>query len=156
MRGPESSIFDRVPIPEPNVTIGFDANFDFGVNWNWVMSSWTSMFLTFWCVMTIFGGIRGAAGGFCEWFDWIEKRNRLILPVKMVVPILNVSRDVGFFAYCVITSALMSAIVVATYPISVPIMMRYAKEEESTSGDGDDNRRKSVGSASPVSRRSRS
>lgn len=79
---------------------------------------------------TIYGGFKG----FGVWIDWLSKAKDVelkelpLIDVRMVNPILNIGRKTGYMAWFTVSSASISGFISATFPVSVPALMFFAKE----------------------------
>ncbi len=73
-------------------------------------------------------GVYGAWRGFFKWLDWLSVREKVKLSYPLYEPSVNISKDVGMFAWYTGTSAIASSFVVATAPISVPFLI-YTTEK---------------------------
>jgi len=65
----------------------------------------------------------GAACGFHDWCNYMDKRQRRCITIKTLEPIVNNVCDAGLLAWHVGLSGGISAFVAATFPISVPILL---------------------------------
>lgn len=73
----------------------------------------------------------GAYQGFKLWLQWYRNRRRVIsgLHADLVDPILNVGRDAGRLAFYFICGGGVSAVVVAGFPVTVPLLSIFSKTE---------------------------
>lgn len=76
----------------------------------------------------------GAYKGIQKWYKWINKREyRKMNNYPTIEPIINITSDVGQLGYNVMMAGTASAVVVATAPISVPLL-RWKFEEKPNHG----------------------
>lgn len=89
----------------------------------------------------VYAGIVGAASfyggvrGFARWIDWITDREPIRINYELLDPPVNISRDAGYFAWYVGTGAAASAIVAGTAPVSVPLILTFAKKKDKITTD---------------------
>lgn len=83
--------------------------------------------LTFYGVV-ILGAAFGFYKGFNRWRRWIANRSKLYINSEMLEPIINSAYDVGMFAWYGGGTAIVSAIIAATCPISVPLLYLILKK----------------------------
>jgi hypothetical protein len=82
--------------------------------------------------VVITGGIRGMGSGYSKFNDWYSTRQPVSINSKMYDPIINTCRDSGMFGFYTLQSGLGSALIVATAPISVPLLLTiFNKDAES-------------------------
>lgn len=74
--------------------------------------------------------VYGAGCGLNDWFSWILKRKYRPIAWKTVEPIVNASADAGNLAFMVAGSAIASAAVALTAPVSVPLLLAVASERQ--------------------------
>jgi hypothetical protein len=72
----------------------------------------------------------GVIRGFKAWVRWRSERKPLRIKNKTLEPIVNNSVDSGQLGLQVLMTGLLSGLVVATAPISVPIIIFTMKEKE--------------------------
>ena len=83
----------------------------------------------------LIGIIYGMGTGTTVFFKWWENRKKVtigdvpLVNKSMVDPILNVSRDAGYWGWYALTSGISSGFIIATYPVSVPLLSFISKEE---------------------------
>ena len=83
------------------------------------------------------GFVFGMFNGFGNWIDWVETRNRITLLSSsryinnLIDPIVNVGKDIGYLAWHTVTSGTLSALVVGTFPVTVPALAYFSKEKSS-------------------------
>lgn len=84
----------------------------------------------FYCGVVAVGTTYGAYKGFLSWLRWRQTRKLTSIKYKTIEPIVNNSIDSGQLGLHVLMSGLISGLVVATAPISVPIIVFTMKEDE--------------------------
>lgn len=84
----------------------------------------------FYCGVIVTGASYGAFRGFLSWVKWRESRVPTRITYKTIEPIVNNSIDAGRLGLYVLMSGLISGAVVATSPISVPIIVWTMKEKD--------------------------
>lgn len=75
--------------------------------------------------VTILGLFYGALQGCYVWRDWLSTRSQISIGSKTYDPLINNIRDIGQWGFYVLQSGTGSALLVATSPISVPLLLRY-------------------------------
>jgi hypothetical protein len=75
------------------------------------------------------GGIRGTTSGYSKFNDWYINRQPVSIGSQMYDPIINTCRDSGMFGFYILQSGLGSALIVATAPISVPLLLTVFNKE---------------------------
>lgn len=83
------------------------------------------------CLAAVYGGLRGL----WDWTEWLDNRNRVPVKYGPCEPIVNTARDAGFMVWNVGLSSSVSALVAATAPVSVPLLMRYSGDSNKQSTD---------------------
>lgn len=86
----------------------------------------------FYCGVVFTGTTYGAWRGFLSWLKWRSTRPLTKITYKTIEPIVNNSIDSGQLGLHVLMSGLISGMVVATAPISVPIIVYTMKERDET------------------------
>lgn len=80
------------------------------------------------CFGLIYGGYRGLKKG----VDWLRKRKeqKTNVPVyqHIINPVYNIGRDFGHLAWYTTSSAVLSGFIVATLPVSIPILSIRCKD----------------------------
>jgi len=74
------------------------------------------------------GFLWGAYAG-CEnyYYRWACSRTKVTVNSPIFDPILNICRDAGVWGYNVLTAGFVSALVIATFPVSVPLLLALSK-----------------------------
>lgn len=81
----------------------------------------------------ILGFIRGSISGLDVSLKWKSRRKMVSIGSSLYDPIINMSRDVGYIAHQMLLGGIGSAIITATAPISVPILLKWkSKDVENT------------------------
>lgn len=83
---------------------------------------------TYYGVVTV-GAIRGTVGGYNKFDDWYSSRKQVSVGSQMYDPIINTCRDSGMFGFYTLQSGLGSAVIVATAPISIPLLLTLFKKD---------------------------
>lgn len=74
----------------------------------------------------IFIGLcKGGLQGCYIWGNWLANRKQITIGSEKYDPIINNVRDVGQWGFYVLQSGIGSALIVATSPISVPLLLKY-------------------------------
>ncbi|VBB18164.1 hypothetical protein YASMINEVIRUS_627 [Yasminevirus sp. GU-2018] len=79
----------------------------------------------------------GAANSFGPYFKWLHQRKYRRIRVKSVETVVNISVDVGKFVFDVSSAGISSALVAATAPVSVPILLMLREEDPKPSEDSE-------------------
>jgi hypothetical protein len=69
----------------------------------------------------------GIYRGLKSWFKYIASRDRIKIRTKFLEPIVNTTLDCWYLAFYVFSTTLLSSLVVATAPISVPLIIYFGK-----------------------------
>lgn len=69
------------------------------------------------------GFLKGSYAGHQNYETWKESRPRVTIHSTTYDPIINTCRDIGVWGYNVLVSGFGSAGIVATAPVSVPILL---------------------------------
>jgi len=73
--------------------------------------------------MVTIGFLRGLISGWGAYYDWkFLRRETIDIGSTIYNPIINICRDKGVWAFYVMQGAVGSALLVATAPISVPVL----------------------------------
>lgn len=93
--------------------------------------------LTVYSILCVTGFLYGAAGGVNNWMEWMCRRSQLTIGASdyvnnLVDPMLNIGRDAGYLGWFVMTSGTVSAFIIATFPVSVPLLAVFSNEKSST------------------------
>ena len=75
------------------------------------------------------GFINGSYSGCVKWCNWLDKRNRISINSPLYDSTLNTCRDCAYWGFFVLQGGFGSAFLVATAPISVPILAYLASNE---------------------------
>lgn len=84
----------------------------------------------------VYGGAIGLASfygvkkGTEKWWIWKQKRTYRKISIDSIESVVNIACDGGVWAYYIITCAFSNALVAATSPISVPIILYLLEEKE--------------------------
>lgn len=70
----------------------------------------------------------GATKGVSQWVNWLSTRNYREISVKSVETVVNISCDVGKLAFNVLVGGGSSAVVAASAPVSVPILLYFCEQ----------------------------
>lgn len=89
------------------------------------------LFKAFVVLASLYGGVKG----FESAVKTTRGRQNIRLTNKTLEPIVNILVKVGTFISYPVFSAILSALVVATAPISVPYIILISKEDEARRGD---------------------
>jgi hypothetical protein len=87
-------------------------------------------FLTgFYGIFVIYCAVRGLLTGIniCEKW-WYERRVKYTIGNELLDPIFNLGVDIAHITFYIGTSTIMSAIIGASAPISIPIMALFSKK----------------------------
>lgn len=87
----------------------------------------TQIFLKIYIGVCSTVSIYGMFKGFCKWTKWLNCRNRVTINNEIVDSTLNIGRDGGVLGCYLISSGLMSLLITATFPISIPLLSMFAK-----------------------------
>ena len=76
----------------------------------------------------------GMYSGFSEWVCWMENHKPIKLQKKTqwLEPIVNTTRNSGYFVWNVITYAVSTTFIAATFPVSVPMLTLFFADKEVT------------------------
>lgn len=80
----------------------------------------------------------GAYKGLCRWWKWKSKRKLVTIKNETIDPVLNIGRDGGYMGYYVVAGGGSSALITATFPVTIPAMMYFSKEVGDEEDDADD------------------
>jgi hypothetical protein len=97
------------------------------------LSDYKQSFSKVYAGIVIAGAIVGACKGVGKWYDWYSTRKYRSIKYKNLEPVINITCDVGKLAYNVTAAGLLSGMVTATAPVSVPILL-YTCEETPVKG----------------------
>lgn len=86
--------------------------------------------------VVVAAALYGAIKGFGKWFQWWWHREKLIISIEIVEPVVNISRDAGMFAWFVGATAVISSIIAATCPISVPLLYLFFGKKKGNTSSG--------------------
>lgn len=75
------------------------------------------------------GFLRGAVAGCSQHYEWLQGRKEITIDSPLYDPVLNTCRDVGHWGFNVIQAGGGSAIIVATAPLSVPLLLNNSREK---------------------------
>ena len=76
------------------------------------------------------GGAYGMYKGTGNWIKWIYSRKEKKIKYKLFEPIVNISYDTSKLVWDILIPGFASAGVVATFPISVPLLLTFTGESE--------------------------
>ncbi len=76
------------------------------------------------------GFIRGAFSGCEQYYKWKTTRKQVSIGSDLYDPTINVVRDAGYWGFNTLQGGFGSAIIVATAPFSVPILIQMNKKSE--------------------------
>lgn len=76
----------------------------------------------------------GMYSGFSEWVNWMNNKTRIKLQKKTqwLEPIVNTTRNSGYFVWNVITYAISTTFIAATFLLSVPMLTIFFSETSTT------------------------
>jgi hypothetical protein len=77
------------------------------------------------------GFLQGAYMGIENHCNWVNHRPRVTINSPQYDPIVNICRDCGVLGFNVLSGGFGSAAIVATAPISVPILLAFSDKEKS-------------------------
>jgi hypothetical protein len=86
------------------------------------------MVFYFYCGVVLMGTTYGAYKGFLSWLKWRRSRKQVRITNKNLEPIVNNSIDSGQLGMHILLSGIISGLVVATAPISIPIIVYTMRE----------------------------
>ncbi|AYV76632.1 MAG: hypothetical protein Terrestrivirus10_16 [Terrestrivirus sp.] len=69
------------------------------------------------------GFVIGSWKGFTKWSSWLETRTYRKIAYENVETVVNIAADTGKLGYNVLVAGTTSALVVATSPVSVPLIL---------------------------------
>jgi len=75
-------------------------------------------------ISTIYGAYRG----FINWLLWMNRRRAPKITFKIVEPIVGIAYDAGNLFFNILVAGFASFVVVAFFPISVPILITCFKD----------------------------
>jgi hypothetical protein len=78
------------------------------------------------------GFIIGSWKGFTKWLSWLKTRTYRKIAYENVETIVNIAADTGKLGYNVLVAGTASAVVVATSPVSVPLLLWKVEEQPTT------------------------
>jgi hypothetical protein len=84
--------------------------------------------LTFYVASIYLGGIYGMYKGSINWYNWIYKRKEHKIKYKLFEPIVNIAIDTSRLGWEILMPAFASAGVIATFPISIPLLPIFSTE----------------------------
>ena len=76
------------------------------------------------------GSIYGAFRGFINWILWMDRRRAPRIKFKMVESIVGIAYDAGNLFFNILVTGFASLVVVASFPISVPILITYFEDNK--------------------------
>jgi|LakMenEpi03Aug12_release.lakeMendotaPanAssembly.Ray.scaffolds.fasta_scaffold92909_3 hypothetical protein len=76
------------------------------------------------------GTIYGAFRGFISWLLWMNRRRAPKITFKMVEPIVGIAYDAGNLFFNILVAGFASLVVVASFPISVPILITCFEDRD--------------------------
>lgn len=80
------------------------------------------------CGFVVLGFLKGSITGTSEYCKWFSSRKKVTIESEFYDPILNVCRDAGVWGSYTMYGGFGSAFIVATSPVTVPLMLRNCKE----------------------------
>jgi hypothetical protein len=75
------------------------------------------------------GTIYGAIRGFINWILWMNRRRAPRITIKMVEPIIGIAYDAGNLFFNILVAGFASFVVIASFPISVPILITFFEDK---------------------------
>lgn len=84
--------------------------------------------------MYVYGGaiglatIYGIKKGTQKWYEWKQKRSYRKISIDSIESVVNIACDGGAWAYYIIACAAANAMVAATSPVSVPVILYFLEE----------------------------
>jgi hypothetical protein len=85
--------------------------------------------------VVFFGFLKGAGCGSDKYRKWEKIRKTVTINSEYYDPIINTCRDTGVWGGHVLIGGFGSAAIVATAPISVPLLLAINKEKEKQSNE---------------------
>ena len=81
------------------------------------------------------GFLHGVARGTEDWLHWLTQRYELTINSSdyvnhLIDPIINIGRDAGYFGWYCITSGVVSALLIGTFPVSFPLLALMTSEKK--------------------------
>ena len=89
------------------------------------------------CGIVVLGFLKGAITGSGQYSKWSNKRKKITVGSDFYDPIVNNCRDAGVWGANVLLGGFGSAAIVATSPVSVPLMIALKGKEVPAIGDAD-------------------
>lgn len=83
--------------------------------------------VTAYTTIVLLGFINGAWQGDIQYTKWRRTRRQVTIDSELYDPIVNICRDTGYWGFNVLQGGFGSAIIVATAPVSIPMMLNGAK-----------------------------
>jgi len=74
------------------------------------------------------GFCRGTFSGCHAYYSWLKVRKPVSINYKLYEPTVNTIRDVGYWSFYTMQGGVGSALIAATAPISVPLMIKFGKQ----------------------------
>lgn len=72
----------------------------------------------------------GIKKGTQKWWEWKQKRSYRKISIDSIESVVNIACDGGAWAYYIIACSISNALVAATSPISVPVILYFLEEQK--------------------------
>lgn len=86
--------------------------------------------LYFYAGVVSLGAVKGAISACNQYWTWRQTRTPVTINSPMYDPIINSCRDVGYWGFNALQAGVGSAIIVATSPVSIPLILMNAKDND--------------------------
>lgn len=86
-------------------------------------SAFARSFFAFYQSLILLGLAHGVYKGIESFVLWRKGREEIRLTHKILEPIINASVDAGYLGYYVFWTGILSGLIVATAPVSIPIII---------------------------------